>query len=536
MTQSTQWWRGGIIYQIYPRSFMDSNGDGIGDLPGITSKLDYIASLGVDGIWISPFFKSPMRDGGYDVSDYCDVDPIFGRLDDFRELLNRAHALNLKVLIDQVWSHTSEQHPWFKNSRSAINSEKTDWYIWADPKPDGTPPNNWLSYFGGPAWTWDSTREQYYLHQFLKEQPNLNLWNPAVREALKETAAFWLDMGVDGFRLDAIQTYLSDPQLRDNPACEPGLSTDIPRSSPMARQLRKYTANLPEAIEWIEELRSFTNHWPDICLLAEVGGEDPEKAGSNYVKTSKRCSMAYSFALIGTTMSRNDILKPLQRIEELIEDGWSCWAASNHDSKRAASRLQGDAPLSDKALFATKVGLSLRGSYCLYEGEELGLPQAELAFEDIVDPYDKALYPKHMGRDGCRTPMPWKKDSPHAGFSTAKPWLPVSADHLPLSIDAQESDKTSVLHQMRSFIAWRQKNPAMRLGDIEILDMPEPILAFHRKLDGQKIFCIFNCGDKAQTVPASLIKDASLLYDISTGIQTNDKSIDLAPFACGFFE
>lgn len=302
MNNRPEWWRGGIIYQIYPRSFMDSNGDGIGDLPGITGKLDYVAALGVDAIWISPFFKSPMKDFGYDVSDYRDVDPVFGTLDDFRTLLNRAHELNLKVIIDQVWSHSSDQHDWFKESRRCCDNAKADWYIWSDPKPDGTPPNNWLSYFGGPAWTWDSRREQYYYHQFLKEQPTLNLWNPDVREKIKNTAAFWLDMGVDGFRLDAIHTYLSDQQLRDNPVRSKGEMTDVPGNNPLSYQMRKHTANLPENITWIEELRAFVDQWPDCCILAEVGGDDSEYAAATYVQTQKRCHLAYSFGLAGTGM------------------------------------------------------------------------------------------------------------------------------------------------------------------------------------------------------------------------------------------
>jgi alpha-glucosidase len=326
--------------------------------------------------------------------------------------------------------------------------------------------------------TWDARREQYYFHQFLKEQPNVNLWNPDVRKAIKEIAAFWLDMGVDGFRLDTIQTYLSDQKLRDNPPCPPGQAADMPSNNPMSRQLRKYTANLAEVVDFIEEIRNFIDQWPDRCLLAEVGGDDPERAAAD-VQTGHRCHMAYSFALIGTSMSMNEVLRPVRRVEELLNDGWFCWATSNHDSKRVATRMKGNAPAKDKAVFATMLGLSLRGSYYLYEGEELGLPQAELAFEDLVDPYDIMLYPHHVGRDGCRTPMPWHGDVPQAGFSTAqKTWLPIPAEHAALAVDVQEKNPDSVLHGIRSFIAWRKKHDALRLGSIEILnEVAEPVLA-----------------------------------------------------------
>lgn len=537
MTIQKEWWRGGIIYQIYPRSFMDSNNDGVGDLNGITSKLDHVASLGVDGIWISPFFKSPMKDFGYDVADYCAIDPVFGTMDDFRAMLDRAHKLDLKVMIDQVWSHTSDQHDWFKTSRANKNNDKADWYIWANPKADGTAPNNWLSYFGGPAWTWDAQREQYYFHQFLKEQPTLNLWNPSVKNAIRDVARFWLDMGVDGFRLDAMQTYLSDPQLRDNPACTPGLAADLPKNNPMAYQLRKYTANLPECMNWIEEMRAFINQkWPDTCLLAEVGGDDPEKAGSSYVQTGKRCHLAYSFALTSSTMTFQEILRPAVRVEELIKDGWFCWATGNHDSKRVVSRIKGNSPDSDKALFATMVGLSLRGSYCFFEGEELGLPQTELTYEEIVDPYDKMLYPQHVGRDGGRTPIPWKHDAPNGGFSTAeRTWLPVPQTHKDLAVDLQEKDPNSVLNRMRNFILWRKKKDVLRLGDIKIIEMAEPILAFRRSLNDEEIICIFNCGDAEKSISADIVGKASLLSEVSTGVEVKDGSIRLRGFGAAFF-
>ncbi|MGZ9097266.1 MAG: alpha-glucosidase [Micavibrio sp.] len=530
----SEWWRGAVIYQIYPRSFMDSNGDGIGDLPGILQKLDHVAHVGADAIWISPFFKSPMKDFGYDVADYRDVDPIFGNLDDFKNILNRAHELGIKVLIDQVWSHTSDQHRWFIESRQSRDNSKHDWYVWADPKPDGTAPNNWLSYFGGPAWTWDSRRRQYYLHHFLKEQPSLNYRSEEIRQGIKDIAAFWLDMGVDGFRLDVAHAYLYDAQRRDNPArkdSEPW-PTDIPNSNPMAMQRRVHSMNVPENLEWIEELSSFVRQWPERCLLGEAGGDDSEKEAATYTQTGKRFQLAYSFGLVGTSMSKDEIHHALARVEELIGDGWICWAVSNHDFKRVASRIAGEAPLQDKALFATTLGLCLRGTYCMYQGEELGLPQAELAFEDLQDPYDKALYPEHVGRDGCRTPMPWMQNAPHAGFSTTagKTWLPVATSHLPLTVDMQTEDSLSTLNKIRALLHWRKNSPALRLGDLEMIETPDPILAFRRIYDGQSIICVFNCSDAPARLATAIAGTGQIFSDASHNAAIENGTIILSPY------
>lgn len=491
-----EWWRGCVIYQVYPRSFQDSNGDGIGDLFGIYERLDYIARLGVDAIWISPFFKSPMKDFGYDISDYKDVDPVFGSLEDFKKLLEKAHSLGIKVLIDQVWSHTSDQHAWFKESRQDIQNNRKDWYVWAEAKADGTPPNNWLSYFGGPAWTWDARRQQYYLHHFLKEQPTLNLWHPEVRNAIKDIAAFWLDMGVDGFRLDVAHAYLYDQALRDNPARKKGepYPSDLPSSNPMTRQVRLYSMNVPENLQWIEELRGFINaSWPDRCLLGEAGGDDSEKEAVVYTQTGKRFNLAYSFGLVGSPMSKNDIVKTVSRVESLLEDGWVCWATNNHDFKRAVSRIPGETANIIKARFNAILGLSLRGNYCMFQGEELGLPQAELSFEDLQDPYDKSLYPEHVGRDGCRTPIPWQHDIFHAGFSTSiKSWLPVCSAHVTLAVDLQENDESSTLKFYQKFLAFRKTSLALRVGYFALLNTPDPIVSWIRFYDKEQFMFIFN--------------------------------------------
>jgi alpha-glucosidase len=534
-----EWWRGAVIYQIYPRSYCDANGDGIGDLSGILQRLDHVAAVGADAIWISPFFKSPMKDFGYDVSDYRDVDPVFGTLDDFKSVLNRAHELGLKVLIDQVWSHTSDQHDWFKESRQNRDNAKHDWYVWRDCKPDGTAPNNWLSYFGGPAWTWDARRQQYYLHHFLKEQPTLNLWSPAVRNAIKNTAAFWLDMGVDGFRLDACHTYLHDRTLCDNPPSNPAepAPTDVPSSNPMQRQQRKYSMNVAENLDWIEELRAFVNQWPERCLLGEAGGDNSEREAAIYTQTGRRFHQAYSFGLVGSHMSKEDVAGAVARAEGFIGDGWICWATSNHDFKRVASRIHGEAPLADKALFATALGLSLRGSYCMYQGEELGLPQAELAFEDLVDPYDRSLYPEHVGRDGCRTPMPWVAGAPHAGFTTGeKTWLPISPLHPPLAVDSQTADTGSVLNAVQALLAWRRGSDVLKFGAIEVLDAPDHCLVFQRFLADGKVTCLFNCSPAAVCIPLSLVHaGGNLAAHVSRNISSSGGIIELKPFGFAFF-
>ncbi|HEY8189466.1 MAG TPA: alpha-amylase family glycosyl hydrolase, partial [Micavibrio sp.] len=503
-------------------------------------KLDHVASLGVDGIWISPFFKSPMKDFGYDVSDYRDVDPIFGTLDDYKNILDKAHSLGLKVLIDQVWSHSSDQHRWFHESRRSRDNSKADWYVWADPKPDGTAPNNWLSYFGGPAWTWDARRRQYYLHHFLSTQPTMNLWNPAVRQAIKETASFWLDMGTDGFRLDAAHTYLCDPSLADNPVRDARhpLPTDIPASNPMACQRRVNSMGLPQNLDWIEEISAHISQWPGRCLLAESGGDDSEREAVSYTQGGKRFHLAYSFGLVGTDMSKPDIVHAVQRVEDLLGDGWICWAISNHDFKRVVSRIPGrDVPLRDKALFATTLGLCLRGSYCLYQGEELGLPQADLSFEDLQDPYDKSLYPEHVGRDGCRTPMPWIKGAQHAGFSTAlKTWLPVSPQHLALAADAQREEPDSILRRMIALLAWRRENRDIITGSFELIETPDPILAFRRRHGNRQMTFIFNCSETEVCFSLQGLGAGPLLAPLSNNLAVEGEKIILKPYGFGLFQ
>ncbi len=538
---ANEWWRGCVIYQIYPRSFCDTNADGIGDLGGIISKLEHVASLGVDAIWISPFFMSPMKDFGYDVSDYYQVDPMFGSIEDFQELVKHAKNLGLKVLIDQVWGHTSDQHRWFKESRMSLDNSKADWYVWQDPKADGTPPNNWLSYFGGPAWTWDARREQYYLHHFLKEQPSLNIWCDEVREEIKKITSYWLDLGVDGFRLDASHAHLYDKQFRDNPPRKEGdpPPSDVPASNPMARQRRLHSMCVPENLDWIQEIREFVNKWPDRCLLGEAGGDDSEKIAASYVQTGKRFHLAYSFGLVGSEMSRNDITGAIASVEDVIDDGWICWSTNNHDFKRVVSRVNSHYGDPDNiARFAMALGLSLRGSFCMYQGEELGLKQAEVAFDDLVDPYDIMLYPEHVGRDGCRTPMPWLAHAPHAGFSTTtgKTWLPVYDEHVSHAVDRQEKNEKSVLNDYRRFIEWRKSCDALRIGDIELIDSPDTIAAYLRTYEDEAVLCIFNANENEESweVPKEY-EEFSFIEKISHNALVNNGKIKFEPYGYAFF-
>jgi alpha-glucosidase len=494
------WWRGAVIYQIYPRSFLDANGDGVGDLPGIIQRLDYVASLGVDAIWISPFFKSPMADFGYDIADYRQVDPLFGRLEDFDALLARAHDLGIRVMIDQVLSHTSDQHEWFRQSRLDRTNPRADWYVWADPRDDGTPPNNWMSLFGGVAWQWEPRREQYYLHNFLAAQPDLNFHNPQVRAAALENVEFWLKRGVDGLRLDAINFCFHDPALRDNPAKPPhertgrGFSPD----NPYAYQYHWYNNTRPENIAFLEDLRALLDRYPGTVALGEISSEDSLATTAEYT-SGKRLHMGYSFELLVDEFSAGHIRDTVSRLEASMLEGWPCWAVSNHDVQRAVTRWGG--PQAPAQLASTLVAMvcSLRGSVCIYQGEELGLGEADLPFEALQDPYGIAFWPNFKGRDGCRTPMPWRA-SEDAGFSAVTPWLPIPAGHRALAVETQEADPDSVLNRFRRFMRWRGRQPALVEGSIRFLDTAEPVLAFVRTHDQQRILAAFNLSGR----PASL--------------------------------
>lgn len=499
------WWRGASIYQIYPRSFQDTTGSGIGDLKGVTRRLGHIAFLGVDAIWLSPFFRSPMADMGYDVSDYCDVDPQFGTLADFEEMLTQAHRLGLKVIIDQVISHTSDRHPWFVESRAGRDNSKADWYVWADPKPDGSAPNNWLSIFGGPAWEWDGVRRQYYMHNFLASQPDLNFHNPEVQEALLATVKFWLDRGVDGFRLDTVNFYFHDQHLRDNPPYYPDgeeTSADAPDVNPYGMQEHLFDKTRPENIAFLTRFRALLDRYEGRTSVGEVGdGARSLKTVANYTSGGDKLHMCYTFDLLGPDFTARHIRRCVTNFEREVRDGWVCWAFSNHDVMRHASRFAAsEDERADVAKLAITLLSTLRGSICLYQGEELGLPEAELRFEDLQDPYGIRFWPAFKGRDGCRTPMPWEADEPAAGFTdAAKPWLPVPQAHLPLSFDRQEGDMGSVLSHYRRMLAFRRSRRELTQGTIEFLGNSDDILAFVRRKDGEALLFVYNLTREPQT-------------------------------------
>ena len=487
VASSLPWWRGAAIYQIYPRSFADSNGDGIGDLPGITQKLDYVRSLGVDCIWLSPFFTSPMRDFGYDVADYCGVDPVFGTIADFDALVARAHSLGLKVIIDQVYSHSSDKHPWFQESRSDRDNPRTDWYVWADAKTDGSPPNNWQSVFGGPAWTWDARRGQYYLHNFLKEQPDLNLHNRDVQDALLDAARFWLDRGVDGFRIDAINFAMHDPELRDNPPAPSGGK----RTRPFDFQQHIYNQSHPDIVKFLERLREVTDSYGERFTLAEVGGERALKEMKAFTQGNKRLNSAYGFDFLYAERLTPGLVASIA--ETWPEDaGWPTWAFENHDAPRAISRWV-DEEHRDR-FGRTKMLLlcSLRGSITLWQGEELGLPQVDVPFDRLQDPEAIANWPQTLSRDGARTPMPWKSDAPQLGFSTVEPWLPVGKNHVELAVDRQDQSPSSLLQFTRDCLRLRRTRPALHHGSIQVTRADEQILVFERAAEGERLRCTFN--------------------------------------------
>ena len=491
---AAEWWRGAVIYQIYPRSFADSNGDGVGDLPGVLARLEYVASLGVDGVWLSPFFRSPMKDFGYDVSDYRDVDPLFGTLADFDAVLARAHALGLKVIIDQVWAHTSDQHPWFIESASSRDNPKADWYVWADPKPDGAPPNNWQAVFGGPSWTWNPRRRQYYCHDFLVEQPDLNYQQPAVRAAILDIANFWLDRGVDGFRLDVINFIVNDPALTDNPVA------DYRRPPATATQYQKHIhdRSQPLALEFLADLRALTDSYDARMTVGEIVDEEPLARQREYTAPPNRLHTAYSFFLLAATKA------PPALFAEALDSwndapGWPSWSLGNHDIERFATRLAGDDPERTRILMAVLV--CLRGTIFLYQGEELGLPQAKLPFDRLRDPFAIAAYTGGSGRDGARTPMPWKGEGLSAGFSTAADtWLPVDDAHRPLAADRQEGDPNSMLNFTRALITLRRGSTALREGSAKVVEAPDGALAFEREVLGERLLCVFELAGEGATV------------------------------------
>ena len=501
-----EWWRDAVIYQIYPRSFQDTNGDGIGDLKGITDRLEYVASLGVDAIWLSPFFTSPDLDMGYDVSDYTGVNPLFGTLDDFDRLIERAHALGLRVIIDQVLSHSSNEHPWFVESRSNRTNPKADWYVWADPKPDGTAPNNWLSVFGGSAWQFDTRRKQYYLHNFLTEQPDLNFHNPEVVDALLETMRFWLDRGVDGFRLDTVTFYVHDKELRDNP---PSGWEHFP-NNPYEAQDQIFSKSRPENIDVLRRMRALTDAYEDRMMVGEVGEMGRQiDIMAEYTSGGDKLHMAYSFEFLSHLHSAEHFRSRIAKFLDKAPDGWPCWSFSNHDVQRHATRWTpegGDSDVVAKQSIAMLA--SFPGTLNIYQGEELGQTETDIEFQELMDTANIDFWPEYKGRDGCRTPMVWDSSEPYAGFSDAKPWLPIKAPQAARARSLQENNGESVLNAYRETLQFRKEQPALRFGETQFLDLPEPVLGIQRALDGQGVTAFFNLSDASVALSLSSVAKA----------------------------
>jgi alpha-glucosidase len=531
---SPNWWREAIIYQVYPRSYNDTNGDGVGDLPGITAKLDYIAQLGVDIVWISPFFKSPMKDFGYDISDYCDVDPLFGTLADFDQLIAKAHSLGLKIMIDQVMSHTAEDHAWFAESRASRDNPKADWYVWSDPAPDGCPPNNWMSVFGGSSWQWDSRRKQYYMHNFLVSQPDLNFHNPEVQQAHLDALRFWLERGVDGVRMDACNFHFHDQQLRSNPPALVRDTSTVTDVNPYGMQAHIHDKTQPENVAFLQKLRKLLDEYGAVAI-GEVGADDSLAVMAEYTEGGDKLHMAYSFNLLTPVCSAKHIRAQVEQFGARVKDGWASWSVGNHDSIRVMTRWGGENPSPEMAKLVLAMQLSLKGTPCLYQGDELAFTEADVPYELLQDPYGITFWPEFKGRDGCRTPIAWTQEA-NGGFSSGKPWLPVDEKHIARAASVQELDASSPLAFARKIIAWRRGMPQLTRGDIVFFDAPEPVLALRRDLEGERsVLAVFNLGREAvsfalpQAAGAETITAPGLPGEVGA-----DGTVKLPPYGAWF--
>jgi alpha-glucosidase len=484
-----KWWERGIIYQIYPRSFMDSNDDGVGDLAGIRSRLDYLQWLGVDAIWISPIYPSPMADFGYDISNYTDIDPIFGSLDDFDALLADAHSRGLKVLLDYVPNHTSDRHPWFLEARSSRNSAKRDWYIWRDAKPDGGPPNNWLSNFGGGAWEWDSTTRQYYYHAFLKEQPDLNWRNPEVQDAMLKVLRFWLDRGVDGFRVDVMHLLVKDPEFRDNPR-NPDWRQGM---SPYRALLTTYTADLPEVQEIVSKFRRVVEEYDERMLVGEIY-LPVERLMAYYGASGKGAHLPFNFQLLQLPWNARKIKAAVERYEALLPSyAWPNWVLGNHDKSRVATRV-GQA----QARVAAMLLLTLRGTPTMYYGDEIGMHDVPIPADQVQDPFEKNVPGLGLGRDPERTPMQWSSDE-NAGFTKGNPWLPIAQDYSTVNVAAERARVNSMLTLYQRLIELRRAEPALSVGEFAPLPASDDLMAYVRKWNERRLLIVLNFSATAQS-------------------------------------
>lgn len=490
MTDNYLWWQRGIIYQIYPRSFMDSNGDGIGDLNGITSRLDYLSWLGIDAIWLSPISPSPMVDFGYDVTDYRDIDSIFGTLADYDQLLAEAHRHDIKVIFDFVPNHTSDQHPWFVESRSSRENPKRDWYIWRDPASGGGPPNNWLSRFGGGGWEWDGQTSQYYFHEYFKEQPDLNWANPDVRQAMLDNMRFWLERGVDGFRLDAVWHLVKDSRLRDNPP-DPDYTPDLP---PYNSLIPSFNADQHGMFDLLREMRLLADEFDERLLIGEIY-LPIERLVAYYGQQGEILHLPHNFHLLLQPWETTHIAALVDFYEGRIPPtAWPSWVLSNHDNNRIASRIG-----ADQARIAAMLLLTLRGTPTLYYGDELGMPDVPIPSELIQDPQEHRIPGLGLGRDPERTPMQWDA-SLNAGFTDGSPWLPLSDDYHLRNVEAQQGDPTSMLTLQHRLIGLRRDEPALSVGSYAPVRVKAPLLAYVREHDGKRFLMALNFGHEPQAL------------------------------------
>jgi alpha-glucosidase len=510
------WWQRGIIYQIYPRSFQDTDGDGIGDLRGIMMRLDYLADLGVDAVWISPVFPSPMADFGYDVANYCDIDPRFGNLETFDRLVAEMHRRELKIILDYVPNHTSDQHPWFIESRASRASAKRDWYIWRDAKPDGSASSNWLAEFGGSAWQWDRATQQYYYHAFLPQQPDLNWRNPAVLDAMLDVLRFWLDRGVDGFRVDAIHHLYEDIELRDNPI-NPDWREGM---SPARRLLRTHTIEQPEVHDAIAAMRRVADSYGSDRLLIGEAYLPIERLVAYYGSDLSGFHLPFNFHLIRTPWNPTAIFKLVESYEaQLPKGGWPNWVLGNHDRPRLASRI-GKA----QARVAAMMLLTLRGTPTIYQGEEIGMADVPIPPERVCDPWEFNVPGLGLGRDPERTPMQWDA-SANAGFSSVEPWLPIAADYQETNVAKQSGDRDSMLSLYRDIIALRRHEPALAIGDYQPVAATEHVLSFERRYGERRIRILLNMSALHQELAPDLSTDGQLL--ISTLRKREEEDVDI---------
>jgi alpha-glucosidase len=505
MTSDRTWWHKGVVYQIYPRSFHDTNGDGVGDLAGIRRRLDYLVNLGIDALWISPIYPSPMADFGYDVADYTGIDPLFGSMDDFDALVTDAHARGLKIILDFVPNHTSDEHPWFVESRSSRDNPKRDWYLWHDPAPDGGPPTNWRSVFGGPAWTLDEKTGQFYYHGFLSKQPDLNWRNPDVRAAMMDVLRFWLDRGVDGFRVDVIWHLIKSEELVDNPlnpAFQPG-------QSPYDELDPIYTVDRPEVHDIVREMRSvLASYDGDRLLIGEIY-LPLERLVAYYGEEGEGVHLPYNFQLVVLPWSAREIAAAIETYEALLPaSGWPNWVLGNHDKSRIATRVG-----AAQARVAAMLLLTLRGTPTIYYGDEIGMHDVRIPPDRVQDPFERNVPGLGFGRDPNRTPMQWDT-SANAGFSTAEPWLPIADDFREINVEVEDRDARSMLTLHRRLTALRREHHALHAGAYGSLPAEGDLVAFTRK-DGALFLIILNLGASDATyalpdVDASIVLSTHL--------------------------